>query len=111
MNAVLLDFARGDFGNAKLSEEGAQMDAQARLVPFRPARAALSVSDDSLFFLEFLGGFAEGLFCFEEADARFAAQAGEPVFGVLLGWTSSSSLVLTLVLTRNWRPSTDAEHC
>lgn len=43
MDPVFLHLAGRDLGEAKFAKEGAQVDADARLVPFGPAWAALAV--------------------------------------------------------------------
>jgi hypothetical protein len=43
VDAVFLHLAGCQFREAKFAEERAQMDAEASLVPFGPARAALSL--------------------------------------------------------------------
>ena len=84
MNPVLLHLAGRHLRQAKLSEEGAQVNADAGLVAFGPALAALAFRDDLVFLLELVGGLAERLLFLEKASARFPAQRQIPVLGELL---------------------------
>ena len=85
MDAVLLDFSRRDLGDAEVAEEGDQVQPKADSVTFDPARAALALGDDLVFFHELLRRLANVFSDAEDAGAIFAAQLKIPVLGDLLG--------------------------
>src|ERR1700722_6144675 len=85
MNPVFLDFAGGNFREAKGAEERHEVHARPPVLAVDVDLAALALGDEVVLAQELFRGFAEGLFCFDFAVPELAAKLQIPVLSDLFG--------------------------
>src|SRR3984957_11061127 len=85
MNPVFLDFAGGNFREAKGAEERHQVHARSPVLAVDIDLAALALGDEVVLAQKLFRSFAEGFFCFDFAVAKLAAKLQIPVLRDFFG--------------------------